>query len=87
MYICEGITPEIISSANRITIKIGSSLLINSQNGELNHDWFANFIKDVVSLHEAGKEIVRQLVEAGRQQIEHGFGEITDKKTRNAAEE
>jgi glutamate 5-kinase len=58
MYICQGITPEIIFKAKRITIKVGSSLLIDKETGNLNYDWFAQFIDDVAMLHKAGKEIV-----------------------------
>jgi glutamate 5-kinase len=58
MYLCEGITPDILIKAKRITIKVGSSLLIDTATGELNNDWFAKFIDDVAVLHKAGKEIV-----------------------------
>lgn len=58
MYICEGITPDIILKAKRITIKVGSSLLIDKATGCLNTDWFNKFIDDIAVLHQAGKEIV-----------------------------
>jgi len=63
MYLCKGITPQVILDAKRITIKIGSSLLINPVTGDLNAQWFSSFIKDVIELHKAGKEIV--LVSSG----------------------
>ncbi|MFT6072628.1 MAG: glutamate 5-kinase [Alphaproteobacteria bacterium] len=63
MYLCKGVTPDIIFNADRITIKIGSSLLIDQTTGDLNYQWFAKFIEDVSELHKAGKEIV--LVSSG----------------------
>lgn len=58
MYLCEGITPDIILKAKRITIKVGSSLLIDKTTGGLNQEWFKGFIQDVVNLYRSGKEIV-----------------------------
>ncbi len=58
MYLCQGITPEVILKAQRITIKVGSSLLIDKSTGTLNSEWFKHFIQDISVLHQAGKEIV-----------------------------
>ena len=52
MYISKGITPDIILNAKRITIKVGSSLLIDKATGCLNYNWFAQFIDDVAVLHD-----------------------------------
>ena len=58
MYICQGVTPDILLNAKRITIKVGSSLLIDKATGNLNHEWFEKFIDDIAVLHKANKEIV-----------------------------
>ncbi|MEM6602716.1 MAG: glutamate 5-kinase [Pseudomonadota bacterium] len=58
MHICEGVEHNHIQRAERIAIKVGSSLLINSKTGELNRGWFDAFIKDVAALRQAGKEVI-----------------------------
>ena len=52
-----------IQKADRIAIKVGSSLLIDPHTGTLNEEWFASFIKDISLLHAQGKEII--LVSSG----------------------
>lgn len=63
MGVCEGINLEHLKDAKRITIKVGSSLLIDKNTGELNHEWFKAFIADIADLSKAGKEII--LVSSG----------------------
>lgn len=58
MYLRKGITPDVFLNSSRITIKVGSSLLIDQKTGKLNEIWFSEFIKDIAELHKAGKEIV-----------------------------
>lgn len=48
--------PEWFTRANRIVIKVGSSALIH--NGQLKQSWFASFMQDLASWHQAGKELL-----------------------------
>ena len=45
-------------SARRIVIKIGSSLLADTQTGALNCDWLASLIADVAALKAEGKQVI-----------------------------
>ncbi len=50
-------------SARRIVIKIGSSLLVNTETGALNREWLASLVADAAALKAEGKEII--LVSSG----------------------
>lgn len=58
MSLCGIDSVDQIQKANRIAIKVGSSLLIDSKTGMLNDAWFAGFIKDISILHAQGKEVI-----------------------------
>lgn len=47
-----------ITNARRIVIKIGSALIANQENGQLNEAWLATLIEDIAELHQAGKEVI-----------------------------
>lgn len=47
-----------IQTANRIVIKIGSSLVTDTQKGVLKEEWLKTFIEDVVNLLKQGKAVV-----------------------------
>ena len=51
------------ASARRIVIKIGSSLLVETETGALNTDWLASLAADAAGLKAQGKEII--LVSSG----------------------
>ncbi len=44
--------------AKRIVIKIGSSLLVNQENGELKGDWLKALVSDIARLRSRGQEVV-----------------------------
>ena len=46
------------AKARQITIKIGSSLLIDKQTGEVDHAFMEGLVSDVVALKKAGKAIM-----------------------------
>ena len=48
---------DIINNSKRIVIKIGSSLLIDTDTGAPKLSWLHSFADDVIALHNAGKEI------------------------------
>ena len=49
---------DIINNANRIVIKVGSSLLIKNKNGSINKPWMKSFADDISFLIKSKKEIL-----------------------------
>jgi len=58
MSLTSGVLDKHLQKAQRIAIKVGSSLLIDKQTGQLNHSWFEAFIADIAQLHRLGKQIL-----------------------------
>ena len=48
----------LLSSARRIVVKVGSSLLIQAAEGGVRASWLASLADDVVALRKAGKEVI-----------------------------
>jgi glutamate 5-kinase len=48
---------SLLASARRITVKIGSSLLID-EGGGARRDWLATLAADIAALHHAGKQVI-----------------------------
>ena len=46
------------ANARRIVVKIGSSLLVDRENGQLKAAWLGSLADDVAALIKAGKEII-----------------------------
>lgn len=55
--------PEALSSAKRVTIKVGSALVIDAVTGEPHSEWMRGLAEDIAALRAAGAEIV--LVSSG----------------------
>ena len=55
--------PHPLQGSRRLVVKVGSSLLVNGATGELNRDWLAALIEDVIALRAAGREVL--LVSSG----------------------
>ena len=49
---------QILSSSQRIVIKIGSALLVDADNGALRTDWLSSLIEDVAQLKASGKDVL-----------------------------
>ena len=49
---------DVIKNANRIVLKVGSSLLIKSKNGSINKTWMKSFAEDISTLTKSKKEIL-----------------------------
>ena len=47
-----------LSKANRIIIKIGSSLLVEKKTGKINKEWLISFAEDIYKLQSDGKQIL-----------------------------
>ncbi|MBT5072954.1 MAG: glutamate 5-kinase [Kordiimonadaceae bacterium] len=54
---------DIIANSNRVVIKIGSALLIDSDNGKINSNWLSTIAEDVAALKKRGKQVI--LVSSG----------------------
>ena len=50
-------TPR-LDDFRRIVVKVGSSLLVDSQAGGLNESWLASLVDDLASLHGGGRDIL-----------------------------
>lgn len=47
-----------LKNAQRIVIKIGSSLLVDQEDGSLNKAWLETLVEDVLMLKEQGKQVI-----------------------------
>ncbi len=47
-----------LTNARRIVVKIGSSLLVNPENGEIKSDWLTALVSDIAHLKARGQEVV-----------------------------
>ena len=50
-------TPRLVDF-RRIAVKVGSSLLVDSQAGRLNESWLATLVADLAALHSDGRDIL-----------------------------
>jgi len=55
--------PDVLASARRITIKVGSALVVDAKAGVANAAWMAGLARDIAALVAAGKNVV--LVSSG----------------------
>ena len=46
---------QLIDTSSRIILKVGSSLLINENNNDINYHWLKNFSKEIQSLTDKKK--------------------------------
>lgn len=47
-----------LADSQRIVIKIGSALLVNSEDGKLRQSWLSSLAKDIAALKEKHKDII-----------------------------
>ena len=52
-----------LRDAARVVVKIGSSLLIDAAQGQLNRDWLVSLAGEVARLHKRGQQVL--LVSSG----------------------
>jgi glutamate 5-kinase len=48
----------VIRDFRRIVVKVGSSLLVNSEGGRLNNEWLASLAQDLAELHKEQRDIL-----------------------------
>lgn len=62
-----------LSQYRRIVLKIGSSLLVDPETGDMREPWFSTIIDDMAALHHSGTEWV--IVSSGAVGLgRHGLG-------------
>ena len=49
---------QLIDTSSRIILKVGSSLLINENNNDINYHWLNSFSKEIQSLTDKKKQIM-----------------------------
>jgi glutamate 5-kinase len=47
-----------LADFRRIVVKVGSSLLVDSKGGRLNHDWLAALARDIAQLHQERRDML-----------------------------
>lgn len=52
-----------LHQSRRLVVKVGSSLLVNADTGQLNEAWLGALLDDVIALREGGREVI--LVSSG----------------------
>jgi len=50
--------PPKLTDFRRLVIKVGSSLLVDSERGRLDHDWLASLAQDIAQLHGGGRDML-----------------------------
>jgi len=56
-------SPNPLTLAKRVVVKVGSALLVDAEKGRLNRNWLETFVTDVAQLHKRGQEVI--LVSSG----------------------
>jgi glutamate 5-kinase len=77
-----------LAEARRVVVKIGSSLLVNEQSGELDQIWLDALIDDVVMLHRRGQQPVlvsSGAIALGRRRLDLAPGRLRLKDSQAAA--
>ena len=75
-------------AARRVVVKVGSSLLVNDQNGELDQVWLDALVNDLVRLHARGQEpvlISSGAIALGRRRLGMAPGRLKLKDSQAAA--
>src|ERR1700704_6273800 len=50
--------PPRLTDFRRIVVKVGSSLLVDSEGGRLNQDWLGSLAEDLAALHKYGCDVI-----------------------------
>lgn len=77
-----------LAEARRVVVKVGSSLLVNEQSGELDQIWLDALIDDVVMLHRRGQQPVlvsSGAIALGRRRLDLAPGRLQLKDSQAAA--
>ena len=75
-------------TANRIVIKVGSSLLVDEQKGCLRQEWLLSLAEDIATLKQEGKEVIlvaSGAIALGRQELDLGTKKLALNEAQAAA--
>ena len=70
--------PEVIAAAKRVTIKVGSALVVDARTGGVKADWLAGLARDIAALRAAGKDVT--LVSSGAVALGRRYLDLTRAK-------
>ncbi len=77
-----------IDQSRRIVVKIGSSLLVDSESGQLRSPWLNSLVADSAALRQAGKDVLfvsSGSIALGRQALGFGTGALSLEQSQAAA--
>ena len=81
-------TSPSLHNATRITLKVGSALICNTQTGQLNKTWLYALADDIAALHAQGKQVLvvsSGAVTLGRSMMQTGSGQLNMTERQAAA--
>jgi glutamate 5-kinase len=70
--------PDVLAGARRVTIKLGSALIVDAETGGVKAEWMAGLARDVALLHAQGKQVM--VVSSGAVALGRGPLGLTGKK-------
>ena len=77
-----------LTNARRIVVKVGSTLLVDAENGRLNRAWLETFTADVVRLRKRGQQVIlvsSGSIALGRRHLGLGSGPLKLEESQAAA--
>src|SRR5271156_6520848 len=77
-----------LTDAKRVVVKVGSSLLVDSDKGRLNRAWLESFAADVAAMVKRGQEIIlvsSGAIALGRRHLKLGAGKLKLEESQAAA--
>ena len=81
-------TSPSLHNATRITLKVGSALICNTQTGQLNKTWLYALAEDIATLRAEGKQVLvvsSGAVTLGRSMMQSGSGQLNVTERQAAA--
>jgi len=77
-----------LTDAKRVVVKVGSSLLVDSDKGRLNRSWLESFAADVAAVRKRGQEVIlvsSGAIALGRRHLNLGAGKLKLEESQAAA--
>jgi glutamate 5-kinase len=77
-----------LSDAKRVVVKVGSTLLVDSDKGRLNRSWLESLSADVAALRKRGQEVIlvsSGAIALGRRHLDLGTGKLKLEESQAAA--
>jgi glutamate 5-kinase len=77
-----------LTDAKRVVVKVGSTLLVDSDKGRLNRSWLESFAADVAALRKRGQEVIlvsSGAIALGRRHLNLGAGKLKLEESQAAA--